>query len=161
MQMSTVLDTGSAVKGKGLCINGRWQPARSGRTLDVIAPADGKPYSSIATGDREDVDAAVCAAREAVDRGAWSKFTATERGRVLSRLSGLVLENLAEIAAIEARDTGKPLRTATGDAAATARYFEYYGGAADKLHGETIPYLNGFMARGLDLGILGAILGID
>jgi aldehyde dehydrogenase (NAD+) len=144
--MPTVLKPDTPVKGRSLYINGRWQPAVSGETLDVIAPGDGIAYSSIAMGDREDVDAAVFAARSAVEGGPWSKFTATERGRVLSRLSGLILDNAAEIAAIEARDTGKPLKTAAGDTVATARYFEYYGGAADKLHGETIPYLDGFMA---------------
>jgi aldehyde dehydrogenase (NAD+) len=111
-------------------------------------------------GDREDIDAAVVAARGAVEGGAWSKFTATERGRVLTKLSSLISENAADIAAIEARDTGKPLKTASGDAAATARYFEYYGGAADKLHGETIPYLNGFMASTLrvPLGVTAHII---
>lgn len=158
--MSTVLKAGSLVQGKDLFINGRWRPAQSGKTLDVIAPADGKAYSSIGMGDREDIDTAVSAARGAVEGGAWSKFTATERGRVLSRLSSLILENAAEIAAIEARDTGKPLKTATGDAMATARYFEYYGGAADKLHGETIPYLDGFMASTLrvPLGVTAHII---
>jgi aldehyde dehydrogenase (NAD+) len=158
--MSTVLKSGPLVQGKSLFIDGRWRPAASGKMLDVIAPADGKAYSSIAMGDREDIDAAVSAARSAVEGGAWSKFTATERGRVLSRLSSLILENAAEIAAIEARDTGKPLKTATGDAIATARYFEYYGGAADKLHGETIPYLDGFMASTLrvPLGVTAHII---
>jgi len=158
--MSTAAKAGSSVEGKGLYINGRWQPAVSGRSLPVVAPADGNAYSSIAMGDREDVDAAVAAARSAVEGGAWSKFTATERGRALSRLASLILENSAEIAAIEARDTGKPLKTATGDAIATARYFEYYGGAADKLHGETIPYLDGFMASTLrvPLGVTAHII---
>jgi aldehyde dehydrogenase (NAD+) len=158
--MSTVLKTDSPTHGKGLYIDGHWQSARSGKTLDVIAPADGMAYSSIAMGDREDIDAAVSAARSAVEGGAWSKFSATERGRVLSKLSHLILENTAEIAAIEARDTGKPLKTATGDAIATARYFEYYGGAADKLHGETIPYLDGFMASTLrvPLGVTAHII---
>jgi aldehyde dehydrogenase (NAD+) len=139
----------SFARKNDLYIGGRWQPAFSGQRADVIAPADGEPYSSIALGGVEDIDAAVLRARSAVEGGAWGKFTATERGRVLSRLSGLIMDKTAEIAAVEARDTGKPLRTATADAVATARYFEYYGGAADKLHGETIPYLDGFMASTL------------
>jgi aldehyde dehydrogenase (NAD+) len=140
---------GLVVSGKELFIDGRWRPALSGKTLEVVAPADGDAYSTIALAGSEDIDAAVSSARRAVAGGAWSKFTATERGRVLSRLSSLILERTAELAAIEARDTGKPLRTATADAIAAARYFEYYGGAADKLHGETIPYLDGFMASTL------------
>ena len=49
-----------------------------------------------------------------------------------------------ELASIESRDTGKPLRQARADAVALARYFEFYGGAADKLHGQTIPYQAGY-----------------
>jgi aldehyde dehydrogenase (NAD+) len=45
---------------------------------------------------------------------------------------------------LEAHDVGKPLKQARADARALARYLEFYGGAADKLHGETIPYLNDY-----------------
>ncbi|RAB45690.1 aldehyde dehydrogenase, partial [Burkholderia multivorans] len=65
--------------------------------------------------------------------GAWGAASAAERGRVLMRLSMRVADHLDELAAIEARDTGKPLRQARADAAALARYFEFYAGAADKL----------------------------
>ena len=45
---------------------------------------------------------------------------------------------------IEARDCGKPVKQARADVAACARYFEFYAGACDKLHGETIPYPEGY-----------------
>lgn len=63
---------------------------------------------------------------------------------MLTRLGDLILANAAELSAIEAKDTGKPKSVADADIVALARYFEFYGGAADKLHGETIPYLSGY-----------------
>ncbi|MFP3519948.1 aldehyde dehydrogenase family protein, partial [Pseudomonas sp. SIMBA_077] len=72
--------------------------------------------------------------------GPWGSLCALERGRLLARLGQAVLEHHEELAQIEARDTGKALKVARADATALARYFEYYAGAADKLHGETLPY---------------------
>jgi hypothetical protein len=71
-------------------------------------------------------------------------MTAAERGRLLASMGRLVLEKADELARLEALDVGKPLRQAKADALALARYLEFYGGAADKLHGETIPYQQGY-----------------
>ena len=125
-------------------IGGSWLPAASGETLDVLAPSDGKPFTEIAAGGKEDIDRAVQAARAAFDGGAWSRLTATERGRFLMRLGEKIAENHELLAALEARDTGKPMKQARADIVAAARYFEFYGSAADKVHGETIPFLAGF-----------------
>jgi aldehyde dehydrogenase (NAD+) len=70
-------------------------------------------------------------------------MTATERGRVLVRIGEAVLANEDELARLEARDTGKPMATARNDIRVLARYFEFYGTAADKVHGETIPFVAG------------------
>lgn len=115
----------------------------SRRTLPVIDPNDGKTYDEIQRGDAHDVDLAVKAARRCYEN-VWSKLTAAERGRLLMRLSAKVAEHADELAAMESRDCGKPTKQAKADAAALVRYFEFYGGAADKLMGETIPYQNGF-----------------
>jgi aldehyde dehydrogenase (NAD+) len=131
---------------KGVFINNRWSPAASGRTLPVVAPAEGKVFTSIAAGGKEDVDRAAAAARAALEDGAWGRLTATERGRLLSKLALKVADHAEELALTEARDTGKPLKQARNDMIATARYFEYFGGAADKAHGETLPFLNGYLA---------------
>jgi aldehyde dehydrogenase (NAD+) len=123
-------------------IDGAPAPSASGRTLPVIDPADGEAFGTIPRSDARDVDAAVCAARAAF-RGAWGRLTATERGRVLMKLSALITQQHERLAELECRDTGKPIQQARADIAACARYFEYYAGAADKLHGETIPYAAG------------------
>ncbi len=129
---------------KGVFINNRWQPGASGKTIPVVAPAEGEVFASIAAGNAADVDAAVGAARTAAEDGPWSRLSATERGRLLSKLALAIADNAEELAQLEARDTGKPMRQARNDMVATARYFEYYGGAADKVHGDTIPFLPGY-----------------
>lgn len=117
--------------------------AISGETIAVIDPSDGLVFADIARGGPLEVDRAVVSARSAFE-GAWGKFTAVERGRLLTRWSQRVLECAEELAALESQDTGKPLKQARADATALARYFEFYAGAADKLHGETLPYQNGY-----------------
>ena len=126
-----------------LLINGAWVDAVDGQTIEVVNPCDGQVFAKIARGQAADIDLAVSSARKALD-GAWGRMTATERGRILHRLARLILDNAEEFAKLEARDTGKPMTVARNDAAAVARYFEFYGGAADKVHGQTIPYLNDY-----------------
>jgi aldehyde dehydrogenase (NAD+) len=124
-------------------IDGKWVGAASGETLPVIDPATGEAFDSLARGDQRDVDRAVAAARRALS-GPWGRLTATERGRILLKMSALILERGDELARLEARDTGKPMGQARNDIQVAARYCEYYGGAADKVHGEQVPYLNDF-----------------
>jgi aldehyde dehydrogenase (NAD+) len=124
-------------------IANRWTDAASGQTLPMIDPSDGKPFAAIAAGDAADIDRAVDAAHRARD-GAWGRTSPAEKGRLLARLAREVLDHADELALIEARDCGKPMKQARADVAACARYFEFYGGAADKLTGETIPYPSGY-----------------
>ncbi len=126
-------------------IGGHWQPPAGGERLDLLNPSDGSHLAQIARGTSADIDAAVVAARGAL-RGAWGRLTAAERGRLMQSLSRLILERSEDLARIEALDVGKPLKQARADAVAMARYFEFYGGAADKVMGDTIPYLAGYSA---------------
>ena len=115
----------------------------SGRSLPVIDPSDGQPFDEIARGNAEDLDNAVQAARQCQE-SVWAHTSAVDRGRSLMKLSALVLQHADELTALEQRDCGKPTRQARADAVALARYFEFYAGACDKLHGETLPYQNGY-----------------
>jgi len=126
-------------------IAGADAPPATGRRLPVVNPSDGRPFAELARGDATDIDSAVRAARTAFDQ-VWSRMTAAERGRLLLRLSQRIAAAADELAALECEDVGKPLRQARSDALALARYFEYYAGACDKLHGDTLPYLNGHTA---------------
>ena len=124
-------------------IGGAFRAPAAGAELSVIDPSDGKPFASIARGDAPDVDAAVRAARAAFD-GGWGKLAPVEKGRRLMALSRAILDHADELAWIEARDCGKPMKQARADVAACARYFEFYGGASDKLSGHTLPYPAGY-----------------
>lgn len=141
-------------------IGNNWVPCKSGETLDVFGPSDGMEFARIQASGAADVDDAVRAARGAFERGAWSKTTAAERGRMLAELSWLIADCANALADIEAKDTGKPISQARNDIKLAARYFEYYGGAADKLHGEVIPYLNGYQVQAVrePLGVTGHII---
>ena len=142
-----------------LWIGGKPAAARSGRTYPVVNPADGKPLAMVAEGGAADVDAAVEAAAKAA-AGPWAKMSARERGAVLLRISRLVRENIEELALLECRSAGKPLPDARDEMGLAADTFEYYGGAANKHFGETIPVA----AQGLDytlrepVGICGLIV---
>lgn len=123
-------------------------PATDGLTIPVLDPSTGEVFTEIARGSAAEIDQAVRAAQAAMGEtfdGPWGGLCARERGRLLARLGTAVLEHKEEIAQLEARDTGKALKTARADAVALARYFEYYAGACDKLHGETLPYEAGYM----------------
>ncbi|GKX35643.1 MAG: aldehyde dehydrogenase [Rhizobiaceae bacterium MnEN-MB40S] len=128
-----------------ILISNTWQSADNGGVIDVIAPAKGDTLAQIAAGGEKDVDRAVAAARKAFEEGEWSRLTAAERGRLLTRAGDLVQKHAEELAELEAADTGKPIRQARADITAAIRYFEYYGGAADKFHGETLPFINGYL----------------
>jgi aldehyde dehydrogenase (NAD+) len=124
-------------------IAGDWAAPAGGETLPVVDPSTGLPFDQIARGNAADVDAAVRAARAALE-GPWGRMTATERGRILMKMSALVLADAESLAQLEARDTGKPISQARNDITVAARYFEFYAGAADKLLGQQIPYLEDF-----------------
>ncbi len=126
-----------------LFIGGAWRKAAGGENLPVEDPSSGGVFTRIGRGGKADIDAAVEAARKALD-GPWGKASATERGRVLTRIGALVMKRVDALTEIESSDVGKPLSQARADALALARYMEFYGGAADKVHGTTIPYLDGY-----------------
>ena len=122
-------------------IAGRW--TKSSAVIDVTNPSDNTLLTTIGRGTEADIDAAVTAAQTAL-QGEWGAFTALERGRILTRIGQAVLTHVDALAELESRDVGKPLTQARADAVALARYLEFYGGAADKITGETIPYLDGY-----------------
>lgn len=125
-------------------INNQRVAGSSGETIPVLDPSDGQVFEHLARGNAEDIRNAVVAARKAANGGAWSQLAPVERGRLLHKLSDAILAHHDELWRLEMRDCGKPVKQAKADATAVARYFEYYAGACDKLHGDTIPYTPGF-----------------
>ena len=142
-----------------ILIDGDWQPANKGETISMINPSDGKAFAEIARGTGEDIDRAVASARKAFESH-WFKTPGFERGRLLRRLGELVESHHDELAELESRDTGKPRKQSNVDATVAARYFEFYSGAADKLHGDTLPFLSDYQVLTLlePLGVTGHII---
>lgn len=124
-------------------VDGAWHKPAGGGTIDMVAPSTGEKIGTIARGGAGDIGQAVKAARRAFE-GVWGQMAAVERGRLITRLGAKILEHEDELTEIEAQDTGKPLKLARGDVKAAARYFEFYGGGADKIHGDTVPFLSGY-----------------
>lgn len=122
-------------------IGGDWVPAMG--EIAVTDPSNGHDLTTIGRGNADDINAAVSAAQTALN-GEWGALSALERGRILTRIGQAVLTHVDALAALESRDVGKPLTQSRADAIALARYMEFYGGAADKIHGETIPYMDGY-----------------
>jgi acyl-CoA reductase-like NAD-dependent aldehyde dehydrogenase len=120
-------------------LGGERVPAAEGKTFAVIEPGSGKPFSEVAEAGPEDVERAVRVAHQAFEEGRWPHFSATERGRILLQAATLVRQRLENVAVVEARNAGKPIRDARGEIALVASVLEYWGGAANKIFGETIP----------------------
>jgi aldehyde dehydrogenase (NAD+) len=140
-------------------IGNAWVRSAKGLTLPVVDPANGQVFAEIARGDAADVEDAVRAARSAFD-GVWGAMAPADRGRILLKLSQLIAVEAERLARIESRDVGKPLAQSKKDIAATARYFEFYAGACDKLAGEVLPFAPAYtvMALRVPFGVTGHIV---
>ena len=144
-----------------LLIDGQWREAVSGKRFNTLNPATGEIITSVAEADKADVDLAVKAARKAFEEGPWSKMTATDRGRVLSKLADLIMEHRDELAELETMDNGKPISDSRNvDVPLVADCIEYYAGWANKVHGETIPVPGPFLNYTLrePIGVVGQIV---
>lgn len=126
-----------------MLIGGTRVEAAAGEWFDSHDPATGEVLARVARGGAEDVDRAVASAAAA--QPAWAAAAAVERGRVVSRIGARILADAAELARLESIDTGKPLRQARADVEAAARYFEFYGGLADKVRGTSLPLGAGYV----------------
>jgi aldehyde dehydrogenase (NAD+) len=144
-----------------LLIDGQWREAISGKRFETLNPATGEVITSVAEADKADVDLAVKAARKAFEEGPWSKMTATDRGRILSKLADLIMEHRDELAELETMDNGKPISDSRNiDVPLVADCIEYYAGWANKVHGETIPVPGPFLNYTLrePIGVVGQIV---
>ncbi|MBI2892882.1 MAG: aldehyde dehydrogenase family protein [Deltaproteobacteria bacterium] len=119
-------------------IDGEWTTARSRGTREVVNPASQEVLARAPEATAEDVSAAVGAARAAFDSGPWGKTTAQDRGKLLFEVARGIRARAAELAATDSRNMGKPIVEAEFDVADAANCFEYYGGLATKIHGDTL-----------------------
>ncbi|PYH48330.1 aldehyde dehydrogenase family protein [Aspergillus saccharolyticus JOP 1030-1] len=143
----------------GLFINNEWVKGVEGKTFETINPSTEKPIVSVHEATEKDVDLAVAAARKAFE-GSWGHVHPHQRGRYLVKLADLFERDLDILTAIEALDNGKSVSMARGDVTAAAKCLRYYGGWADKVHGQTIDTNNETFAytRHEPIGVCGQII---
>ncbi|UXS99700.1 aldehyde dehydrogenase [Agrobacterium tumefaciens] len=119
-------------------IDGRFEDGEA--SFSSLDPATGEPWAEMPESREADISRAVEAAHRALyDDAAWSKLTATQRGKLLYRLADLVAENAKTLAELETRDTGRIIRETSAQIAYVADYYRYYAGLADKIEGAYLP----------------------
>ena len=150
----------STVAREDLLIGGRWRPARSGRCFETVDPSTEQVIARVAEAGAADIDAAVSAARVALN-GEWGQMRAAERGRLLLRLAELVRENQEALIELESLDSGKPVSTIRRqDLPAVLDTLAYYAGWADKINGQLIPARPDALTYTVrePVGVVGAII---
>ncbi|MEJ2886304.1 aldehyde dehydrogenase [Actinomycetospora aeridis] len=131
----------SELEQLSMLIGGRPTGAISGRTFSSENPYTGQAWAEIPDGGTEDVDAAVGAARAALD-GEWGQMTGFARAARLRRLAELIGENAERLARLEVNDSGKLYREMLGQLQGLGGWYHYYAGLADKIEGAQIPSPN-------------------
>src|ERR1700723_918034 len=122
----------TAVRTYQMFINGEWVDSKSAKTFPVYDPSTEEVIAQVPDAGPDDVNRAVAAAKAAFEEGPWATMTAQERGRILFRLAEKVRQNLAMLAELECRNSGKPIVEAEFDINDVATCFQYYGGLATK-----------------------------
>jgi len=142
-------------------IGGRFVDAASGKTFPTDNPATGQVLAQIAECDQRDVNLAVQCAREAFEKGHWSRMSPADRKRVLLKLADLIEENGAELAVLDALEAGKPINDCvTIDVPETADCIAWHAEAVDKLYDQispTGPGNLGLIVRE-PMGVVGAVI---
>lgn len=147
-----------------LFIDNSWTQAENAETIEVLAPAEGRPIAQVAAASARDVDRAVQAAHRAFSSGEWSRLTGAERGRLIWRLADLIEANAEDLARLESTDVGRPIgETLHGEIPVAADTFRYFAGWADKITGESFSLPPVFGDERLSytlrqpIGVIGAI----
>ena len=143
-----------------LFINGEWTNSSDGATFDTYNPATGETIAKVAHATKEDVDRAVKSARKALEKGAWGKMDACDRGKLMFKLADLIEANSEELARLEALNCGKTITDSRGDVGGMLNGLRYYAGWADKIEGKTVPVRGSFLSYTLrqPVGVVGQII---
>lgn len=150
----------STVSRENLLIGGRWRAARAGRYFETVDPSTEQVIAYVAEAGAADIDAAVTAARAALN-GEWGQMRAAERGRILLRLAELIRANQDALVELESLDSGKPVSAIRRqDLPAVLDTLTYYAGWADKINGQLIPARPDALTYTVrePVGVVGAII---
>ena len=161
--MTTETAKPQAVTGKSyqLLINGQWVAPKSGETLERRYPANQDVVvATFPKADHVDTDAAIKAARDTFDSGAWSNAPARQRATVLRKTADKIREEMNDLARLLASEVGKPIGEASLEVALTADVFDYYAGLALDVKGQVVSnYVNDAVGMILKepVGVVGII----
>lgn len=149
-------------KPKQLLIGGKWMPSLAGETLESLDPATEEILCHIPAGGKEDVDAAVRAARNAFDSGPWALMSSRARGELLWKLADLIADNAEELAALETFDNGSPMAATRYMVKVGVETLRYYAGMATKIYGQSTDISSDFgefhaYTRAEPVGVVGLI----
>ncbi len=154
--------TAVPIKQTKILIGNKWVDSVSGKTFETTNPATGDVLANVAEADAADVDLAVKAARKAFhSKAPWRRMSASERGKLITRLAELIEKHADELATLEAMDNGKPRHVAlAADLPLTIACYRYYAGWADKIQGKTIPISGDYFCytRHEPVGVVGQII---
>lgn len=120
-----------------LFINGKWVPADSGETFEVINPVNAKPMGTAARAGKAETRRALEAAQQAFQTWRWA--TPDERSKALKKAARAIAEKEEELARILTEEHGKPLGDARKEIRSAIDTFEYYGEEARRVSGEVAP----------------------
>lgn len=139
-------------------IGGDWVTAIDGEAFDVLDPSTGQRIAQVPRAGEADVDRAIAAARQCF--ADWRRVAPAERGRLCFAAAAALRAQAGELAELGALDGGLPLPAVERDVEVAARYFEYYGGLADKIDGEVVPLGEGYLdyTRRQPWGVCAAIV---
>lgn len=149
------------IKFTKLFINGSFVDSLSGKIFETIDPRNGEVIAKISEGEKEDVDLAVKAARQAFDHGKWPRMPGHERGRIMMKFADLIEQHKEELAALDSIDAGKLFTAGVHrDIPHSVNLLRYYAGAADKIHGETLKLAGEYQGYTLKepIGVVGHII---
>jgi len=116
-----------------------WQASSSGEWIECENPYLGKPWARVPRGTSKDAEAAVLAAHEAFSNGPWGRMAPADRGLLLHKLADCMAADAEHLADLEVRDTGKLKAEMFGNMRYLPRWYQYYGGLADKVEGSVTP----------------------
>ena len=146
-----------------LWIDGQWQDTKGGKSMSIEDPASGKKIAEVIDASREDVDAAVQAAKRAFYDGRWSKKAPGERSKIIWKLADLIEANAESLAKLESENTGKPYQYVSlgGDIPFAVDNLRFFAGAARDTHGSRAgEFMPGYtsMYRREPVGVVGQIV---
>ena len=149
----------TTVTRRYMVIEGKERDAASGAWLDILDPATGQCIAQVPSGDADDVDIAVRAARTAFEEGPWRRMNPRERGKALGRFADSIDDNMQRLFRLETANNGRPIIETRAQVGRLSEWFRYAGALALAQRTEVIPAGDGYLnyLQRFPLGVCGLL----